>query len=96
MGKRLYPSDFTLPVSTSGRKMGYHAQQITHESHHLYEEVPCLGIIGDMLMAATSVQPNPNPNIPGVPANAAPTTNLLGFSRPLPPRRIELQQLWDI
>jgi hypothetical protein len=50
-----------LPQTINHGLGGYHSAVITTETHNLYEEVPSLGIAGDMLMAAASNDEEPEP-----------------------------------
>ncbi|UPT53746.1 MAG: hypothetical protein 4 [Bactrocera dorsalis orbivirus isolate Bt] len=53
-GKEIFLADHTLPISMGLNKTGYHAATIKAENHTLFEEIPSLGICGDVLMALTS------------------------------------------
>lgn len=68
-----------LPVATIGRYGGYHAPEINDTNHNLFEEVPSLGVAGDMLMSLcfNGEQIDPHFRL-GKPMNTEFTTNLLG------------------
>jgi hypothetical protein len=72
---------------------GYHSQQITAQNHNLFEEVPSLGIAGDMLMAASTPVDDPEPHVHvAIPAGSVVTENLVGYSPIVGPRRVEIRQ----
>lgn len=52
-----------------------------------------MGVIGDMIMAISSEDIRPTPNNPIVPEDTVPTTNLVGFTGPVGPRKEEMRQL---
>lgn len=62
MGKRTFLEVPSLPVARAGGHGGYHAPRVDEVTHVLYEEVPSLGIAGDMLMAAASQADEPEPD----------------------------------
>ncbi len=93
-GKRIHLANHDLPVERIGGKTGYHAGGIINEhNHNLYEEIPTLGVCGDMLMAVSDRANPPLPNLPIIPANRIATENLLGYSPVIPPRRDEIFQI---
>lgn len=48
-GKRIYLHDHNLPASTTGNRTGYHdIHTIRTQNHNLYEELPTLGVCGDV------------------------------------------------
>jgi hypothetical protein len=52
-----------LPTTINQGHGGYHSAAVDGEKHNLYEEVPSLGIAGDMLRAAASQDENPEPTL---------------------------------
>lgn len=92
-GKRLHLVDHTLPVSASGNRSGYHAATIDNASHNMFEEVPTMGVSGDVLMAMTSEDAHPVPTIPILPEHTVATQNLVGFPGVLGVRKEEIKQI---
>jgi hypothetical protein len=93
MGKETELEVPTLPVSQAQRYGGYHAPTIDRESHNLFEEIPSLGIAGDMVMAVASAADEPEPNFHVQrPPGAIFTENLCGRFYPIGPRRAEIRQ----
>lgn len=77
-GKELFLRDLDLPVAVTANRGGYHGAVIDEGNHNLFEELPNLGVIGDVLMAMSNdvlVQPAIGP----VPATTVATRNLLGY-----------------
>jgi hypothetical protein len=71
----------------------YSALQYKKTLNNLFEEVPSLGIAGDMVMALASAEPEPTPNFHiGKPQNTEFTTSLAGKFYPIGPRRPEIGQ----
>lgn len=93
MGKETRHQVPTLPTTVVQGYGGYHAAAINVDTHNLFEEVPSLGIAGDMVMAlaADGAEPVPNFRI-GIPAGAHITQNLVGNTTPIGPRRPEIIQ----
>jgi len=58
---------------------GYHSPEITEETHNLFDEVPSLGIAGDMVMALCQdgIEPTPNFKV-HIPEGAMIPRNLTG------------------
>lgn len=82
-----------LPIIEAGGFGGYHAAEINHESHYLFEEVPTLGIAADAIIAASTSDENPvQPVRVKVPIRAVVTRNLCCYSQNIGPRRIEIRQ----
>lgn len=82
-----------LPVAVAGNFGGYHANMINADTHNLFEEVPSLGISGDMVMALASPEAEPTPDFHvRLPPNSTTTTNLAGKYSPIGPRRPEIGQ----
>jgi hypothetical protein len=72
---------------------GYHAAAVNAENHNLFEEVPSLGIAGNMVMALAMHQPEPQPNFRvGIPPGPQVTSNLVGNTTPIGPRRPQIVQ----
>jgi len=71
---------------------GYHAPEINEETHNLFEEVPPLGITGDMVMSLCQDVPEPTPNFrTQIPERAVLTSNLTGRIFPVGTRRPEIR-----
>ena len=51
MGKKTELNAPPLPVTRVQGHGGYHAAVIDMNTHNLFEEIPSLGIAGDMVMA---------------------------------------------
>lgn len=81
MGKETRLEIPPLPTTRVQGFGGYHAAEITTDTYNLFEEVPSLGIAGDMLMAVASqgVEPQPNFRV-GRPPGSLFTDNLVGSS----------------
>lgn len=93
MGKETRLEIPSLPVTIVQNFGGYHANAITADSHNLFEEVPSLGIAGDMLMALASEEIEPVPDFHiGFPEGSAITSNLVGRFHPIGMRRPEIKQ----
>lgn len=93
MGKRTYLNVPDLPVSVARNKTGYHSEAVTEFTHCLYEEVPSLGIAGDLLMAIAGGADEPIPAF-GItfPPHAKASTNLLGTFSTMVKSRLEITQ----
>lgn len=73
-GKGLFVGDHSLPVGIIAGKTGYHGNGVIDaNTHNYYEEIPTLGVIGNMLMASSSAINNPIPLIPIVSASGTST-----------------------
>jgi hypothetical protein len=93
MGKQTYLDIPPLPVTTNQGLGGYHSAAIDAETHNLYEEITCLGVAGDMLMAAASPDDIPNINVRvAIPAGSVLTENVAGYTPLTGPRRVEIRQ----
>lgn len=93
MGKETQLNVPNLPVAVAQNFGGYHANSITQENHNLFEEVPSLGVAGDMVMALTAEGEEPAVNFHvGVPAHTRVSENLTGRFTPIGPRRQEIRQ----
>lgn len=77
-GKTVHLFNHTLPTSVAQGFGGYHSAIINADSHALYEEVPSLGICGDILMAEASEAAQPVPNFRVLPQNTRATRSLVG------------------
>lgn len=93
MGKRTFLEPPPLPVTVVQQLGGYHAAEVNVDTHNVFEEVPSLGIAGDMLMAAATAAEGParNSHI-AFPQNATFSNNLLGQFPIIGPRRLEIRQ----
>lgn len=93
MGKMTYLQVPDLPVATVGAFGGYHSANISVETHNAFEEIPSLGIAGDMLMAAATTADEPIPDFRvTIPNGATISDNLLGKFAVIGPRRLEIRQ----
>lgn len=93
MGKRTYLDVPALPVTVAGDKGGYHTAQIDLNNHCLFEEVPSLGVAGDMLMAIATNIDEPRPAFGFTfPGGARESSNLLGILGLIGKRRPEIAQ----
>lgn len=77
-GKEIYISDHVLPVTNVVNRTGYHTTTMTSRNHCLFEEVPSLGVCGDVLMAQAS-RTETNPTFEFVPAGRTANRNLAGY-----------------
>lgn len=80
LGKTTQISVPPLPITQVGGYGGYHAEAITLDTHNLYEEVPCLGLYGDVLMALSQdmLQPAVGLRVE-IPDGSEVNSNLLGY-----------------
>lgn len=92
-GKTVFLKDHTLPVIAAQNRSGYHSSTIDASNHNLYEEMPSLGICGDILMAIASDEPAPVPTIGPLQNDTNPTENLLGYMGPIGTRKEEIKIL---
>lgn len=93
MGKETYHNVPALPITVVQNFGGYHAAAIDANNHNLFEEVPSLGIAGDIVMALASNDPEPIPNFRvAVPENSVISENLAGRMGTIGPRRPEIIQ----
>lgn len=68
-----------LPSVVAGERSGYHAAEVTSDTHNIFEEVPCLGVLGDVLMALASSETEPSVSHGiEIPKGSTFTDNLLG------------------
>jgi hypothetical protein len=79
MGKTTDVKVPSFPTQRAQGMGGYHSPEITEEAHNLFEEVPSLGIAGDMVMALCQdgIEPTPNFKVQ-IPKGAMITRNLTG------------------
>lgn len=92
MGKETKLEDCVLPETVIQGLGGYHASTVNETSHLLYEELPCLGIAADNIMALTSQSDAPIADIKlPLPPNAMWTENLL-CNIAIGSRRSEIKQ----
>lgn len=82
-GKTVYLANHNLPDVVVQGMGGYHANRIDMNSHNRFEEVPSLGICGDVVMAESSEAARPVPNFRVLPANTRATRNLCGYLGPI-------------
>ncbi|KAL1489870.1 hypothetical protein ABEB36_013798 [Hypothenemus hampei] len=93
MGKETRLSVPDLPVTVAQGFGGYHHPEINVDTRNLFEEVPSLGIVRDMIMAVTSAATELIPNFHvGSPLNSEITNNLVGKFYPIRPPRPEIAQ----
>lgn len=82
-----------LPTTVVQNFGAHHSNRIDENTQDLFEEVPSLGIAGDMVMALASHEAEPVPNFHvEIPANSAFTNNLLGKTSLIGERRPEIRQ----
>lgn len=91
MGKRTFLEPPPLPVTVVQGFGGYHAAEVNVDTHNVFEEVPSLGIAGDMLMSAAVDEPPRKFHI-AYPQKATFSNNLLGQFPIIGPRRMEIRQ----
>lgn len=79
-----------LPVTVIQGFGGYHAKEVNEDNHNLFEEVPSLGIAGDMLMDIAALKDSVKQKSTclrlGKPENSEFTENLVGLSLNHSPR----------
>lgn len=93
MGKETRLEVPPLPTTVVQNFGGYHAPAVDADTHIMFEEVPSLGITGDMVMALASEEAEPVPNFHvGRPVATNWTNNLVGRFYPIGPRRPEIKQ----
>jgi len=93
MGKETFLNVPPIPNTVIQNRGGYHAAAINQNNHSMFEEIPSLGIAGDVLMAVCSQEEEPVVNIPlGRPAGSAFNFgNLLGTVPFIGVRRPEIR-----
>jgi hypothetical protein len=73
-----------LPIQRAEGFGGYDASEVTAETHHLFEEVPSLGLAADVVMALASHQAEPQLNIrERMSENTRANANFVGNGVPL-------------
>lgn len=93
MGKRTFLNIPNLPTTVIGNKSGYHADAVTEENHCLFEEVPSLGVAGDVLMTIATIIDEPVPAFGfTLPQGAKASSNMLGTFSPIGKRWPEIAQ----
>lgn len=93
MGKETRLEIPPLPTTVVQNFGGYHAPAVDVDTHMMFEEIPSLGIAGDMVMALASDEAEPVPNFHiGRPVGTDWTDNLVGRFHPIGPRRPEIKQ----
>lgn len=93
MGKTTEFGNVQIPTAVAGGFGGYHGPLVDEETHNLFEEIPCLGIVADTLMAASTAPDEPQVNFRCLPPGTRATQNLSGFLGPIGPRRPEMRQI---
>lgn len=92
MGKEAELELPALPTFQAEGKGGYHAIAINQDSHNLFEEVPSLGVAGDIVMSlAANADPIPAFGF-AVPAGSKINENLTGYKAIIPKPRAEIKQ----
>lgn len=92
-GKRTELASHDLPVAVAAGLGGYHAPVINGNNHNLFEELPCLGVLGDVVMACASQNDIPNVATQvAAPNGMVVNGNLSGFKPQIGPRRMEIRQ----
>ncbi|CAH0717700.1 unnamed protein product, partial [Brenthis ino] len=89
-GKTVSLADHVLPSVVQQGFGGYHSGVIDANTHNLYEEIPCLGSCGDILMAETSDEAHPVPNFRVLPARIRATRSLNGYFGAIGTRKEEV------
>ncbi|KAJ8728934.1 hypothetical protein PYW07_006630 [Mythimna separata] len=92
-GKTVHLQNHVLPVTVVQGMGGYHSAAIDAEHHNLYEEIPSLGICGDIVMAEASEAVQPVPNFRVLPPNTRATRALCGNFGPIGARKEEVRIL---
>lgn len=94
MGKETEIEVPNFPIAQAQNMGGYIANAITAENHNVWEEVPCLGIAADVVMAVASNVAQPQVAIRiGIPLGSYITSNLPGFKQAINvERRVEIRQ----
>ncbi|KAJ8728514.1 hypothetical protein PYW07_006210 [Mythimna separata] len=92
-GKTVHLADHTLPVTVVQGMGGYHSQSINAATHNLYEEIPSLGICGDIVMAESSDAATPVANFRVLPQQTKATRALCGNFGPIGTRKEEVRIL---
>jgi len=93
MGKRTFLETPPLPIAIAQGFGGYHSERVNVDSHNAFEEIPSLGIAGDMLMAVAQVAEEPVRNFHvAFPDLATYSNNLIGNFPIIGPRRVEIRQ----
>ncbi|CAH2088465.1 unnamed protein product [Euphydryas editha] len=92
-GKTIYLTDHVLPVTVVQGMGGYHSANIDAATHNLYEEVPSLGICGDIVMAEASDAAAPAANFRVLPPQSRATRALCGNFGPIGARKEEVRIL---
>lgn len=92
-GKTVYLANHQLPVTVVQGSGGYHSNAVDDASHNLYEEIPSIGICGDVLMAESSEAAHPVPNFRVLPQNTRATRAMCGYFGPIGARKEEVRVL---
>lgn len=91
-GKRTEIEIPALPTAVAGGLGGYHHAQITLDTHNLYEEVPCLGIAADAVMALQANNNEPDYRVTGPLGSVINLQNLCGASEHIATPRDEIRR----
>ncbi|CAG4946966.1 unnamed protein product [Colias eurytheme] len=92
-GKTVFLADHTLPVTVVQGQGGYHAAVVNEQNHNLFEEIPSLGICGDVLMAESSEAVHPVLNFRVTPQNTRATLAMCGNFGQIGARKEEVRIL---
>lgn len=93
MGKTVHLANHQLPVTVVQGNGGYHSAVINTDTHNVYEEIPSLGICGDIVMAEASEAVHPVPNFRVLPQNTRATRSLSGYFVPIGTRNEDVRIL---
>lgn len=93
-GQHVFLKDHSLPVTVVQGKGGYHSQKIDANTHVLYEEIPSLGICGDVLMAEAA-EGTATPHFKVLPAGTKATKALCGYFGDISARKEEIRILLE-
>ncbi|KOB66191.1 Uncharacterized protein OBRU01_21589 [Operophtera brumata] len=89
-GKTVHLANHQLPVTVVQGSGGYHSVAIDANTHNLFEEIPSLGICGDIVMAEASEAAQPVPNFRVLPQHTRATRALCGYFGPIGARKEEV------
>ncbi|KOB64951.1 Uncharacterized protein OBRU01_22018 [Operophtera brumata] len=92
-GKTVHLANHQLPVTVVQGSGGYHSVAIDANTHNLFEEIPSLGICGDIVMAEASEAAQPVPNFRVLPQHTRATRALCGYFGPIGARKEEVRIL---
>lgn len=92
-GETIHLSNHSLPVDVAQGFGGYHSSVIDQDSHDLYEEIPSLGICGDIVMAEESEVAQVVPNFRVLSPRTRATKALAGYFGTIGDRKEEIRIL---